>query len=138
MCYTNQMVRTKEQANVLNGKCPSQQVLGLVADRWSALAIYCLSKGTRRNSDLMRQIGGVSQKMLTQTLRRLEQNGIVSRKVYPVTPPHVEYSLTALGASLTAPLKTLCEWAQNHMGEVQRARARHQQQEEKRDPVAEA
>ena len=120
------MVREAYKPNVLNGRCPSQQVLNMLADKWSVLVIACLGSKTKRYSDLLREIGGISQKMLTQTLRSLEQNGLLVRKVFPVVPPHVEYSLTPLGQSLKAPLSALCEWAQNHMVEVQAARASYQ------------
>jgi DNA-binding HxlR family transcriptional regulator len=104
----------------------------MLADKWSVLVITCLAGKTRRYSDLLREIGGISQKMLTQTLRSLEQNGLVTRKVFPVVPPHVEYSLTTLGRSLKEPLTALCHWAQNHMVEVQAARASYQDGENKK------
>jgi DNA-binding HxlR family transcriptional regulator len=84
--------------------------------------ILALSRGTHRYSELHRTIGGVSQKMLTQTLRSLEASGLIDRKVYPTVPPMVEYSLTPLGETLVKPLKTLCEWASEHMDEVEKAR----------------
>ncbi len=87
--------------NVLNKRCPSNDVLDMVADKWSVMIIYALRQETRRYSDLERMIDGISQKMLTQTLRSLERNGLVERKVYPVVPPHVEYTLTQLGLVCT-------------------------------------
>jgi DNA-binding HxlR family transcriptional regulator len=121
---THPMVRPLHQANVFDGRCPSQEVLDLVANKWAVLVIHCLGRETKRYRDLTREIGGVSQKMLTHTLRGLERNGLVTRKVYPVVPPHVEYALTPLGRTLLAPLKSLCEWAQRHMDEVHAARGR--------------
>ncbi|AFZ28703.1 transcriptional regulator, HxlR family [Gloeocapsa sp. PCC 7428] len=118
------MVRNQDNS-VCDANCPSRQVLDLIADKWTAIIIYRLSKGTKRYSELQREIGGISQKMLTQTLRNLERDGIVSRKVYPVVPPMVEYSLTALGTTLTEPLSTLCRWAENHIPEVEAARSRY-------------
>lgn len=112
------MVRAKYKPNVLNSRCPSQRVLDLLADKWSVLAIHCHGQGTLRYSDLMRRIGGVSQKMLTQTLRELEENGVVERTVYPVVPPRVDYRLIAL-------LRTLCHWAELHLSQVQAARQRY-------------
>jgi DNA-binding HxlR family transcriptional regulator len=116
---------TKEPAapNVLDPNCGSRQVLALIADRWTAIVIYALDRETMRFGELQRAIG-VSQKVLTDTLRALERDGIVRRKVYAVVPPKVEYSLTELGTSLIEPLTTLCHWAQNHLGEVEAARAR--------------
>ncbi len=111
--------------NVFDPGCGSQQVLELIANKWTALVIYALGRGTRRYSELQRQIGGVSQKMLTQTLRRLERDRLVERKVYPVVPPRVEYSLTPLGRTLIEPLRAICKWAEAHLGELQEARARH-------------
>jgi len=104
----------------------------MLADKWSVLVITCLGGETKRYSDLLREIGGISQKMLTHTLRILEQNGLVARKVFPVVPPHVEYSLTVLGTSLKEPLAALCRWAQNHMVEVQAARASYQDGENRK------
>lgn len=124
MCYTYPMVRSAHKANVFDDRCASQEVLDLVANKWAVLVIHRLGRETKRYRDLTREIGGVSQKMLTQTLRGLEHNGLVTRKVYPVVPPHVEYALTPLGRTLLGPLKALCEWAQRHMDEVHAARGR--------------
>jgi DNA-binding HxlR family transcriptional regulator len=119
------MVRKPDRPCVFNAKCGSQQVLDLIADRWSALVIYALAKGTQRYSELQRTIGGVSQKMLTQTLRNLERNGLVRRQVYPVVPPKVEYTLTPLGQTLIEPLRAVCKWAEEHLQDMEQARARH-------------
>ncbi len=116
------------ETSVFNPKCGAQQVLERIADKWTALAIYALALGTKRYSELHRSIGGVSQKMLTQTLRNLERDGLVERKVYPVVPPKVEYSLTPLGKTLIEPLKTICKWAEAHLGELHAAQARHKRQ----------
>lgn len=77
-----------------------------------------------RYGALQHQIGGISQKMLTQTLRSLERDGLVRRNVYPVVPPRVEYSLTKLGRTLIEPLRTLCRWSEKHLAELQANRAR--------------
>ena len=116
------------QPNVFDPNCGSRRVLNLIADRWTALVIYALDHETRRYSELEQMIGGISQKMLTQTLRRLERDGIVARTVYPVVPPHVEYALTPLGATLIAALRLLCQWAQENLGAVEAARHIHEQQ----------
>ena len=114
--------RTPDVANVL---CGSRQVLDLVADKWTALVISKLSPGTRRPGELQRSIGSISRKMLTQTLRNLERDGLVARTVHPVVPPRVDYALTPLGRTLTGPLHALCRWAEAHLVEVQAARALH-------------
>jgi DNA-binding HxlR family transcriptional regulator len=112
--------------SVLDPECDSRQVLDRIADKWTALIIHVLSSGTKRHGELRRQISGVSQKMLTQTLRSLEDDGIVNRKVYPVVPPMVEYSLTPLGRSLIEPLEAICRWAEEHLPELEAARERAQ------------
>ena len=117
------MVRTRQYPNVFDSRCGSQRVLGLIANRWTALVIYALAGGTQRYSQIQRKIGGVSQKMLTQTLRGLERDGLVERRVYPVVPPKVEYSLTPLGRTLTDPLRAICRWAEQHLPELERRRA---------------
>ncbi|HVE15593.1 MAG TPA: helix-turn-helix domain-containing protein [Chthoniobacterales bacterium] len=116
--------KTDCKASVLNPECASREVLDRIADKWTALIIRVLALGTKRHSELRREIDGVSQKMLTQTLRSLENDGLVTRKVYPVVPPMVEYSLTPLGRSLTEPLGAICRWAEKHLPELQAARAR--------------
>jgi DNA-binding HxlR family transcriptional regulator len=114
----------RQVADVLSGTCPSRLLLDRVADKWTALVIHVLSDGRRRFSQLEREIEGISQKMLTQTLRELEWDGLVERTVYPVVPPHVDYRLTPLGRSLREPLEALCAWAERHMPEIQASRAR--------------
>ena len=99
--------------------------LGRVANRWTALIVQALAGGTRRYSELRRELGSVSHKMLSQTLRALEKDGIVERTVHPVVPPKVEYSLTALGQSLVEPLVMLCQWTEHHREEIEAARARY-------------
>lgn len=116
------MVRNPLIPNVCNAECPSRQVLDLIADKWTAIIIYRLSQGTKRYSELQREINGISQKMLTQTVRRLERDGIVARKVYAVVPPMVEYTLTSLGETLIEPLCKLCNWAETHIPEVEESR----------------
>ncbi len=118
------MVRSGDRPSVFNARCGAQQVLGRIADRWTALVIYALADGTKRYSQLQRTIGGVSQKMLTQTLRNLERDGLVDRCVYPVIPPKVEYSLTPLGRTLIEPLRAICKWAEAHLAELEQAQVR--------------
>ena len=117
---TYPMVRMKP--NVLDASCPTRRVLDLIADKWTALAIHVLAGGTFRYGELHRALGGISQKMLTQTLRNLEANGLVKRTVHAEIPPHTEYALTPLGRTLIKPLNALCAWAEAHMAQVESAR----------------
>ena len=110
-------------ADPFDPRCPSRRVIDRIGDRWSVLVILALQDGTKRYGDLARTIGGVSQKMLTQTLRGLERDGIVTRTVYAEVPPKVEYDLTELGQTLLGPVQALTDWATTHMGEVGKARA---------------
>jgi len=111
------------QPNVFDPNCGSRRVLALIADRWTAIIIYALARGTMRFGQLQRELG-MTQKVLTQTLRDLERDGVVQRTVYPVVPPKVEYRLTDLGATLIDPLTAICRWAEEHLPEVEAARAR--------------
>ena len=104
--------------SVLNCDCPSQRVLDLIARKWTALVIAVLAEGTHRYSELQNRITGVSQKVLTETLRALERDGLLKRTVHPEVPPRVEYSLTPLGRSLKKILVPICRWAEQHMDEV--------------------
>ena len=113
-------------ASVLKPQCPSRVVLDRIADKWTALIIQVLANGTQRYAELRRTIGGISQKMLTQTLRSLERDGLVVRKVHPVVPPKVEYSLTRLGRTLIDHLHALCSWSERHLPELQANRNRAQ------------
>jgi DNA-binding HxlR family transcriptional regulator len=113
---------TTVQANVLRQDCESRQALDRIADKWSVLVVYALVDGPRRHGELMRMIEGISQKMLTQTLRSMERDGLVLREVRNQVPPHVEYALTPLGRTLEEPLVAICTWAMEHLPEVQRAR----------------
>ncbi len=108
----------------MNPGCLSRVVLDRIADKWTALIIYVLAGGTHRYAVLQREIGGISQKMLTQTLRSLERDGLVQRKVHPVVPPKVEYSLTPLGRTLIEPLKAICSWSEKHLPQLQANRTR--------------
>jgi DNA-binding HxlR family transcriptional regulator len=107
----------------------SRQVLQLIADQWTPLVIYALEDGTMRFGQLLKRIGGISRKMLTQTLRAMERNGLVQRVVYPVVPPVVEYSLTPLGQTLVEPMKALGDWAYGHLQEVAGARTAYDQRD---------
>lgn len=98
--------------------CPSRRLLDRIGDRWTVLIVGALDPGPQRFGALAARVGGISQKMLAQTLRSLERDGFVTRTVYPEIPPRVEYELTALGRSLQVPLRALEEWAIANMTEV--------------------
>ncbi len=104
--------------NVYDSNCPTRAVLDRIADKWTVLILGLLGGGPRRFSELRRGIDGISQKMLTQTLRALERDGLISRTVYPEVPPHVEYDLTALGRTLFNPIAAVRRWAEEHIGEI--------------------
>ena len=110
-------------AGPLDQSCPTRTVLDTVADRWTTLIIDLLGEGPQRFGALRRRVGGISQKMLTQTLRTLERDGLVSRRVYPTTPPSVEYALTPLGQTLTEPLGALRAWSVANVDQILAARA---------------
>ncbi|MFG3206810.1 winged helix-turn-helix transcriptional regulator [Streptomyces sp. NPDC048192] len=109
-------------------ECPSHQLLGRLSDKWVSLVIAALSGGSRRYSDLSRTIAGVSPKMLTQTLRTLERDGIISRTVTPAVPVRVDYALTPLGTSLAGLLTAVKDWAETHFEDVRAARERYDTQ----------
>jgi len=98
----------------LNAYCPSRKVFTLLANKWALLTLAAISRGVLRNGELMREIGDVSQKMLTQTLRNLEQHGLINRNILEMVPPHVEYTLTPLGESLIPIIKQMGAWAENN------------------------
>jgi DNA-binding HxlR family transcriptional regulator len=105
--------------------CPVRDVLDRVGNAWSVLVVQMLEPGPVRFNDLRRRIGVISQRMLTVTLRHLERDGLVMRRVMPTTPPQVEYSLTELGRSLCDPLNSLIEWATRTQAHIRRARMRY-------------
>jgi DNA-binding HxlR family transcriptional regulator len=107
---------------VYQGNCPARAILDRIADKWTMLIIGLLAESEyRRFNELKRAIRGISQKMLTQTLRDLERDGLVKRTVYPEIPPRVEYALTQLGRTLIAPLSELTQWSEAHIAEVRAA-----------------
>lgn len=121
---------TGHTGNLYCASCPCRDVLDLVASKWSTLIIGRLDDGPHRFGQLRRAVPGITQKMLTQTLRRLEQDGLVDRRVLAqMRPPQVEYSLTELGRSVTAPLAAIGAWAEQHLPDVQAARRRFEELE---------
>jgi DNA-binding HxlR family transcriptional regulator len=109
------------EADVYAPSCPSRVVLDRIGDRWTALVVGVLEDGPRRFTEI-RDAMGVTGKVLTQTLRALERDGLVTRTAYPVIPPRVEYALTPLGMTLRDPLAAIREWAETHVHEIVRAR----------------
>jgi DNA-binding HxlR family transcriptional regulator len=107
--------------------CPMRDVLDRVGDKWSVMVVTCLSEGPLRFNALRRRIDGISQRMLTETLRQLERDGIVLRMVYAEAPVRVEYRLTDLGRTLIAPLAALAVWAEQHRAAIVAARQRYDQ-----------
>ena len=122
-------METKQQIqpDIFQANCLSRHVLELIADQWTPLVIYALEDGTMRFGQLLKRIDGISKKMLTQTLRAMERNGLVKRVVYPVVPPVVEYSLTPLGQTLIEAANALRVWAYAHLQEVADARMAYDQ-----------
>jgi DNA-binding HxlR family transcriptional regulator len=110
------------KADVFDAGCPARAVLDVLAEKWALLLVHRLARGPARTSELRRQIGGISEKMLIQTLRRLERNGFVARQAYPEVPPRVEYSLTPLGASLSGPITLLDRWVEQHLQDITSAK----------------
>jgi DNA-binding HxlR family transcriptional regulator len=108
--------------NVLTATCPSRTSLARIANKWTAMVVSALGDGRLRFSGLRTTVDGISGKVLTDTLRELERDGLVSRHVFAEVPPRVEYELTPLGHTLHAPLRALGDWAEQHIEEVLTAR----------------
>ena len=113
------MANTK--ANPFNSSCPSQEILALIGGKWSMLVLCILSDGPVRTGELARRAGGISQKMLTQTLRELTRHGIVHRRDYGTVPPRVDYSLTPLGESLSGLVRQIENWVESNYPRMSRA-----------------
>lgn len=107
-----------KEFSVYSEKCPSRNVLEGISDKWSILVINLLFQKVYRFGELKREIGGISPKMLTQTLQKLEKYGFLARQSFPVLPMKVEYELTSLGKELSAILHTLTEWTEKNMAEI--------------------
>jgi len=123
--------RTQERTSMLPGNlhvpedCRAvSEVLDRVGDKWSVLVVVMLGNGPKRFNELGRAIASISQRMLTLTLRGLERDGLVTRTVFPIIPPRVDYELTDLGRSLLTPVDALGRWAREHHGKIVRARER--------------
>jgi DNA-binding HxlR family transcriptional regulator len=111
------------RGNLFAEACPSREVLQHVTSRWGVLILVALLGGTHRFSELRRKIGGVSEKMLAQTLQALESDGFVLRTSFPVVPPHVEYSLTPMGTEIAGQVQTLADWIEHNLSTILQTRA---------------
>lgn len=104
--------------NLFAAQCPSREILKHVTSRWGILILISLRDGTHRFSDLRRKIGGISEKMLAQSLQALEQDGFINRVSYPVLPPHVEYTLTDLGEQISEKVTILADWIEINLSKI--------------------
>ena len=116
----------RAQLTIFDMRYGSREVLSLMAEKWTILVLSALAYGVKRHGELKREIEGISQKMLTQTLRNLERDGLVQRIAYPTTPPRVEYTLTPLGETFGELLKGICTWAEEHYDQIQQAREQYE------------
>ena len=117
-----------------HGRCPLQELLTRLGDKWSMLVIINLAEAANhrlRFSELMRSVNGISQRMLTTTLRHLERDGILSRQLFPEVPPRVEYTLTERGLSLLSPVKALVAWVENQWPAIEKSRAAYDAKKDK-------
>jgi len=111
--------------DAFNPNCPTRQLLNRIGDKWAMLAMLTLADGPVRFNDLRRRIAGISQKMLSQTLKSLERDGLIVRTAFPTVPVTVEYALTPLAAGLIGLMAQITEWAEMHIGQIAAARARY-------------
>src|SRR5580692_4886366 len=117
-----QVNRSLERGDAFNADCPTRVVLDRIGDKWTVLVVSALSTGTLRFTQLRARVGSVAPKVLTQTLRALERDGVLTRTVYAQVPPRVEYQLTNLGHSLVTPIAAIQDWAESHVSHVLAAR----------------
>jgi DNA-binding HxlR family transcriptional regulator len=115
-------VESAKAGFLLASECPSREILSHVCSRWGVLVLVVLRSGMHRFSELRRKIGGVSEKMLSQTLQNLEQDGFVDRRSLPVVPPHVEYRLTPMGEEVALQVDSLACWIENNLPRIMQVR----------------
>lgn len=113
------------RGDLFDPDCPTRLVLDRIGDKWTVLVILLLSEGPLRFSELRCRLGRVAPKVLTQTLRRMERDGLVTREIFAEVPPRVEYALTDLGASLTSPITVIADWAEVNVGRIVAAQERY-------------
>ncbi|BBI99939.1 HxlR family transcriptional regulator [Ferrigenium kumadai] len=118
---TGKLAEIMRRGEVLATECPSREILKHVTSQWGVLVLVALMEGTHRFSELRRKVGGVSEKMLAQTLQQLEQDGFIDRVSYPVVPPHVEYSLTPLGEGIGRQVEALTDWIEINLPKIMKA-----------------
>jgi DNA-binding HxlR family transcriptional regulator len=109
------------ESDLFDPACATRLVLDRIGDKWTVMVVLLLSDGPLRFSELRDRIGQVAPKVLTQTLRRIERDGLITREVFAEVPPRVEYTLTDLGHSLTGPIAAIGDWAETHLGEISAA-----------------
>jgi len=122
---------TTKHPDISLAGCGYSRVLEIISNKWTSLVIYVLENGSIRYGEMGRRIEGISKKMLTQTVRKLERDGLVQRHITPTVPPAVEYSLTPLGESLLLPMKELRQWARAHYASVEASRTAYDLANEK-------
>ncbi|MER7249828.1 HxlR family transcriptional regulator [Kribbella rubisoli] len=113
------------KGNVFDPNCPTRVILDRIGDKWTVLVVLLLRDGPLRFTELRDGIGRVAPKVLTQTLRRMERDGLVSREVFAEIPPRVVYTLTPMGASLIEPISVLTDWAETHMPAISKAQTQY-------------
>ncbi|HEX7743231.1 MAG TPA: helix-turn-helix domain-containing protein [Sphingobium sp.] len=118
-------IKLHRQGDAYNPDCPTRQILDRIGDKWAVLILLTLRDRPVRFNDLRRRIGAISQKMLSQTLKSLERDGLISRTAYATVPVTVEYALTPLAGGLIGILGEVTRWAESHVGEIMAARRRH-------------
>lgn len=111
---------------VVQAQCPVRDVLDRLGEKWTTLLVMALAEKPRRFAELMRLVPDISKRSLTHALRNLEEDGMITRQVFPTKPPSVEYSLSPLGQSMLAPLATLITWAESRHGDIKQARMSYQ------------
>ena len=121
------LVTSKELRVMTNDECPIRGVLDRIGDKWSFLLVLKLAEQPRRFGELRREVDDISQRMLTQTLRSLQRDGLIARTVFSTTPPSVEYRLTVLGQSLLTPMQALVTWAERNQNAIKAARIKFDQ-----------
>lgn len=130
-----QLAITGKKPNPWDGRCPSRAVLNLIGDKWAMLIFPLLKERPHRNNELLRAVGGISQKVLTETLRDFEVHGLIERRDYRTVPPKVDYRLTALGESLAEALAVIDQWVIAHFFDMAGARERYLRKK-RRSPTA--
>lgn len=116
---------TNEGGRLFDPLCPTRTVLDRIGDKWSVLVLLTLREGRLRFTDLKKAIGGVTPRVLTQTLRAMERDGLLTREVFAEVPPRVEYELTPLGHSLEYPISVIASWAEQHVSQILHSRECH-------------